>query len=66
MWSDLGFTTVRYQGPAKNAHRLIVTCVLASLFMVRRRQSLEPLPGARNARSPMTWILVSRISCIHQ
>ena len=31
-----GFTKVRYRGLAKNAHRLIVTCALANLFMARR------------------------------
>ena len=31
-----GFTKVRYQGLAKNAHRLVVTCALANLFMARR------------------------------
>lgn len=32
-----GFTKVRYRGLRKNAHRLIVTCALANLFMVRRQ-----------------------------
>ena len=32
-----GFAKVRYRGPAKNLHRLQVTCALANLFMVRRR-----------------------------
>jgi len=27
---------VRYRGIAKNAHRLVVACALANLFMVRR------------------------------
>ena len=31
-----GFAKVRYRGIAKNAHRLIVTCALANLFMARR------------------------------
>ncbi|MGH8528853.1 MAG: IS5 family transposase [Nevskiales bacterium] len=31
------FTQVRYRGLLKNAHRLIVACALANLFMVRRR-----------------------------
>ena len=31
-----GFAKVRYRGLAKNAHRLIVTCALANLFMARR------------------------------
>ena len=31
-----GFTKVRYRGLEKNAHRLIVTCALANLFMARR------------------------------
>ena len=31
-----GFTKVRYRGLKKNAHRLIVTCALANLFMARR------------------------------
>jgi transposase, IS5 family len=31
-----GFTKVRYRGLKKNAHRLLVTCALANLFMVRR------------------------------
>jgi IS5 family transposase len=31
-----GFTKVRYRGIAKNAHRLLVTCALANLFMARR------------------------------
>jgi IS5 family transposase len=32
-----GFAKVRYRGLKKNAHRLIVTCALANLFMVRRQ-----------------------------
>ena len=31
------FTKVRYRGLAKNAHRFIVTCALANLYIVRRR-----------------------------
>ena len=31
------FTKVRYRGLKKNAHRLVVTCTLANLFMVRRQ-----------------------------
>jgi len=31
-----GFTKVRYRGLAKNTHRLLVTCALANLFLVRR------------------------------
>jgi transposase, IS5 family len=31
-----GFAKVRYRGLKKNAHRLIVTCALANLFMARR------------------------------
>jgi transposase, IS5 family len=30
-----GFARVRYRGLAKNAHRLLVTCALANLFIVR-------------------------------
>jgi len=32
-----GFTKVRYRGLYKNTHRLVVTCALANLFLVRRR-----------------------------
>jgi IS5 family transposase len=32
-----GFTKVRYRGLKKNAHRLLVTCALANLFIVRRQ-----------------------------
>jgi IS5 family transposase len=32
-----GFATVRYRGPAKNTHRLWVSCALVNLFTVRRR-----------------------------
>ena len=32
-----GFAKVRYRGLIKNAHRLIVTCALANLFMARRQ-----------------------------
>jgi transposase, IS5 family len=32
-----GFTKVRYRGLRKNAHRLLVSCALANLFMVRRQ-----------------------------
>jgi transposase, IS5 family len=32
-----GFVKVRYRGITKNAHRLVVACALANLFMVRRR-----------------------------
>jgi IS5 family transposase len=31
------FTKVRYRGLYKNTHRLLVTCALANLFLVRRR-----------------------------
>jgi transposase, IS5 family len=31
------FAKVRYRGLLKNAHRLVVACALANLFMVRRR-----------------------------
>jgi transposase, IS5 family len=31
-----GFAKVRYRGLKKNAHRLLVTCMLANLFMARR------------------------------
>lgn len=33
----VGFTKVRYRGLFKNTHRLLVTCALANLFLVRRR-----------------------------
>jgi IS5 family transposase len=32
-----GFSKVRYRGLKKNAHRLVITCALANLFMVRRQ-----------------------------
>jgi len=32
-----GFAKVRYRGLKKNAHRLIVTCALANLFIARRQ-----------------------------
>lgn len=32
-----GFTKVRDRGLAKNTHRLLVTCALTNLFLVRRR-----------------------------
>ena len=31
-----GFAKVRYRGLKKNAHRLLVTCALANLFVARR------------------------------
>jgi len=31
-----GFVKVRYRGLNKNAHRLLVTCALANLFIARR------------------------------
>jgi IS5 family transposase len=31
-----GFAKVRYRGLKKNAHRPLVTCALANLFMARR------------------------------
>jgi transposase, IS5 family len=31
-----GFAKVRYRGRKKNAHRLLVTCALANLFIARR------------------------------
>ena len=34
-----GFVKVRYRGLAKNAHRLLVNCALANLFMARRHLS---------------------------
>jgi len=30
-----GFATVRYRGPKKNAHRLVVTCSLDNVFIAR-------------------------------
>ena len=33
-----GFTKVRYRGLTKNTHRLLVTCALATLYVVRRLQ----------------------------
>jgi transposase, IS5 family len=32
-----GFAKVRYRGLKKNLHRLLVTCALANLFIVRRQ-----------------------------
>jgi len=32
-----GFVKVRYRGLAKNAHRLLVTCALANIYMARGR-----------------------------
>lgn len=32
-----GFTTTRYRGLEKNAHRLFVTCALSNIYLVRRR-----------------------------
>jgi IS5 family transposase len=32
-----GFTKVRSRGLAKNTHRLVVTCALTNLFLVRRQ-----------------------------
>ena len=32
-----GFAKVRYRGPNKNANRLLVTCALVNLFLVRKR-----------------------------
>jgi len=32
-----GFQKVRYRGLAKNTHRLVVTCALANLYLVRAR-----------------------------
>lgn len=37
-----GFTKVRYRGLTKNTHRLLVTCALANLYVVRR---LQPTGG---------------------
>jgi IS5 family transposase len=34
-----GFAKVRYRGLAKNAHRLLVNCALANLFMARQHLS---------------------------
>jgi len=31
-----GFAKVRYRGPKKNTHHLLVTCALANMFMARR------------------------------
>jgi IS5 family transposase len=38
-----GFTKVRYRGLSKNTHRLLVTCALTNLYLVRRR--LQPTGG---------------------
>lgn len=38
-----GFTKVRYRGLAKNTHRLLVTCALTNLYVVRHR--LQPTGG---------------------
>src|SRR6516225_8069761 len=43
----LGLAKVRYRGLKKNAHRLIVTCALANLFMARRH--LLRCQGAQSA-----------------
>jgi transposase, IS5 family len=32
-----GFTKVRYRGLVKNANRLLATCALVNLFMVRKK-----------------------------
>jgi IS5 family transposase len=32
----LGFTQVRYQGLAKNAHHLFIACALANLVMAKQ------------------------------
>jgi transposase, IS5 family len=32
-----GFAKTRYKGLAKNAHRLLVTCALTNLYLMRRR-----------------------------
>jgi len=32
-----GFAKVRYRGLKKNAHRLVVTCALANLFIARHQ-----------------------------
>src|ERR1700757_4370382 len=45
-----GFAKVRYRGLNKNLHRLLVTCALANLFMVRRH--LLRCQGAYCARNP--------------
>jgi IS5 family transposase len=37
MKCGFGFVKVRYRGLKKNAHRLLVTCALNNLYMVRRR-----------------------------
>ncbi|MGH8398570.1 MAG: IS5 family transposase [Gammaproteobacteria bacterium] len=34
---QFGFVKVRYRGLKKNAHRLLVTCALANLYIVRRQ-----------------------------
>jgi IS5 family transposase len=44
-----GFAKVRYRGLKKNTHRLLVTCALANLFMMRRR--LLRCQGASCVRS---------------
>jgi hypothetical protein len=52
-----GFAKVRYRGLKKNAHRLLVTCALANLFIARRnllrsqRRSVGGLASIRQART---------------
>jgi IS5 family transposase len=42
-----GFAKVRYRGLKKNTHRLLVTCALANLFIMRRH--LLRCQGGRRA-----------------
>jgi transposase, IS5 family len=46
-----GFAKLRYRGLQKNAHRLIVTCALANLFMARRSSVCSSTrSGTRSSR----------------
>ncbi len=51
-----GFAKVRYRGLKKTAHRLIVTCALANLFIVRRRSdcNIRRRSVARLRKRPST------------
>jgi len=47
---EFGFAKLRYRGLQKDAHRLIVTCALANLFMARRLSVCSTRSGPRSSR----------------
>jgi len=63
-----GFAKVRYRGLKKNAHRLLVTCALANLFMARRhllRYQGSKVPALRQSAAQTAQYAPRRRAVAH-